>query len=102
MARDAIPRAVRRQVRDRAQNRCEYCQHPANFTSAPFVCEHVLPRVGGAGNDPTELAWACAACNGHKYAKTYVPDPQTGRMVQLFNRVASVGRGTLLGGRTSC
>jgi hypothetical protein len=32
-----------------------------------------------------ELAWACPACNGHKYAKTHVPDPQTGRSAPLFN-----------------
>jgi hypothetical protein len=32
-----------------------------------------------------ELAWACPACNGHKYAKTHAPDPQTGRSVPLFN-----------------
>jgi hypothetical protein len=32
-----------------------------------------------------ELAWACPACNGHKYAKTHAPDPETGRPVRLFN-----------------
>jgi hypothetical protein len=32
-----------------------------------------------------ELAWACPACNGHKYAKTRAPDPRTGRTVDLFN-----------------
>jgi hypothetical protein len=85
MAREAIPRAVRRQVRDRAGDRCEYCQLPARFSCAPFVCEHVVPRVRGAGSAPTELAWACPACNGHKYAKTHAPDWQTGRSVLLFN-----------------
>ena len=37
---------------------------------APFVCEHVLPRVLGAGSTAEELALACPACNGHKYDKT--------------------------------
>ena len=64
MARKAIPRALRRQVRDRAGDRCEYCRHPAAFSCAPFVCEHVLPRVQGSGNTLAELAWSCAACNG--------------------------------------
>lgn len=50
MARKAIPRAVRQQVRERAHDRCEYCQHPASHSCAPFVCEHVLPRVRGAGD----------------------------------------------------
>ena len=85
MARDAIPQAVRRQVRDRAHNRCEYCQHPADYDCAPFVCEHVLPRVRGAGSTLAELAWACPGCNGHKYDKTQARDPETGRRVALFN-----------------
>jgi len=85
MAHEAIPRQVRRQVRDRAGDRCEYCRHPADFSCAPFVCEHVLPRVRGSGSTPADLAWACPACNGHKYAKTHAHDPQTGRLVPLFN-----------------
>ncbi len=83
--RKAVPRAVRRLVRDRAGNRCEYCRHPASYACSPFVCEHILPRVHGAGNTPSELAWACPACNGHKYAKTHARNPQTGRVVALFN-----------------
>src|SRR5215470_9057463 len=85
MTREALPRAVRRQVRDRAGDRCEYCRHPASFSCAPFVCEHAVPRVRGAGNTVDDLAWACPACNGHKYAKTHARDPQTGRSVPLFN-----------------
>jgi hypothetical protein len=49
------------------------------------VCEHVIPCVVGAGSSAAELAWACPACNGHKYAKTHARDPQTGRIVPLFN-----------------
>ncbi len=85
MAPEAIPRAVRRLVRDRAGDCCEYCRHPAGYSCAPFVCEHVLPRARGAGSTAAELAWACPACNGHKYAKTHARDPQSGRTVPLFN-----------------
>jgi HNH endonuclease len=85
MAPEAIGRPLRRQVRDRAGNCCEYCRHPADYSCAPFVCEHVLPRSLGAGSTVAELAWACPACNGHKYAKTQARDPQTGRTVPLFN-----------------
>ena len=85
MRRQAIPRALRRLVRDRAANCCEYCRHPATYACAPFVCEHVRPRVRGAGNTMSELAWACPACNSHKYDKVNARDPQTGRVVPLFN-----------------
>ena len=79
------PEAIPRQVRDCAGDRSEYCRYPAGFSCAPFVCEHVLPRARGAGSPADELAWACPACNGHKYAKTQARDPQTGRFVPLFN-----------------
>jgi hypothetical protein len=82
---EAIPLSLRRQVRDRASNCCEYCRHPAAYSCAPFVCEHILPRALGAGNTTDELAWACPACNGHKYAKTRAQDPQSGKTVRLFN-----------------
>lgn len=85
MTSQAVPRAVRRLVRDRAGNRCEYCQHSADFACASFECEHILPRSVGGGHTPDGLAWACPACNGHKYSKTRARDPVSGRLVPLFN-----------------
>lgn len=83
--RRAIPRAVRKRVRDRAGDLCEYCRHPAAYSCAPFVCEHVRPRARGSGETLSELAWACPACNSHKYDKTTARDPRSGRVVPLFN-----------------
>jgi hypothetical protein len=85
MKREALPRALGRKVRNRAGDRCEYCRSPASFSCAPFVCEHALPRVRGAGSGLADLGWACPACNGPKYAKTHALDPQKGRSVPLFN-----------------
>jgi hypothetical protein len=84
MARKAIGRETRRCVRQRG-GRCEYCQHPDAYACTPFVCEHVIPRVRGAGHTYRELAWACAGCNSHKYDKTRAIDPETGRRTALFN-----------------
>lgn len=85
MKRKAIPRSVRRLVRQRARCRCEYCQHPDAYSSAPYACEYPLPHVGGAGDTADDLAWACPACNGHKASKTQALDPKTKRLVPLFN-----------------
>ncbi len=85
MARKAIPRALRRRVRERAGRRCEYCQHADEFACAPFACEHVYPRSLGAGDSFEELAWSCPACNSHKSDKTSNRDPLTGREVPLFD-----------------
>ena len=85
MKRKAIPRPVRRLVRQRAGRRCEYCQHPDAYSSAPYACDHPWPHVGGAGDTPDDLAWSCPACNGHKASKTHARDPKTKRLVPLFN-----------------
>jgi hypothetical protein len=85
MRRKKIPKAIRRLVRERANGRCEYCQHPDEYDPSPFACDHVIPFVSGAGDTLSELAWACAGCNNHKYIKTHALDPQTGRLVPLFN-----------------
>jgi hypothetical protein len=85
MKRKAIPRAVRRLVRQRAHCRCEYCQHPDTYSSAPFACEHPLPYASGAGDTLDDLAWSCPACNGHKADKTHALDPKTKRLVSLFH-----------------
>ena len=80
-----VPRLIRRLVRERADNRCEYCQHSADFSCASFGCEHVVPRAKGGGDSIEELAWACPACNNHKYSKTQAVDPVSRRTVPLFN-----------------
>jgi hypothetical protein len=72
-------------VRERAAGICEYCRLPDLFSSSPFVCEHILPRVKGESDDPSMLAWACPSCNNHKYTKTHARDPRTGKLVPLFN-----------------
>lgn len=85
MPSEHVPAALRRQVRARARGLCEYCRCPASFTTAAFHCEHAMPREAGGKTTLDNLAWACPWCNAHKYTKTYAPDPQTGRVVRLFN-----------------
>lgn len=85
MPSERVPAALRRQVRTRGRGLCEYCRCPAHFTNASFHCEHVTPREAGGETTLDNLAWACPWCNGRKYTKTHAPDPQTGRVVPLFN-----------------
>jgi hypothetical protein len=72
MAGDGVSRPVRRQVRSRARDCCEYCRHPASYSNAPYVCEHIWPRARGAGNALEELAWSYPACNLRKSDRTRV------------------------------
>jgi HNH endonuclease len=85
MPSEHVPAALRRQVRARARGLCEYCPCSAHFTTAAFHCEHIRPREAGEETTLDNLAWACPWCNAHKYTKIDAPDPQTGRIVPLFN-----------------
>ena len=78
--------SVRRQVRQRAGERCEYCrlgQDQAPF--AAFHTEHIVPRKHGGTDDPDNLALACQHCNWHKGTNLTGVDPATGRVTRLFH-----------------
>lgn len=80
-----VPAGARAVVVARAGDRCEYCRVPTRGQVATFPVDHVTPRTAGGGDDPANLALACPRCNGHKWAATDAPDPDTGEVVPLFN-----------------
>jgi hypothetical protein len=47
--------------------------------------DHIVPLAKGGANHEDNLCLACEFCNQHKWAKTEVIDPQSGRRVDLFN-----------------
>lgn len=77
--------ALRRVVRARARDLCEYCRSPAQFATQSFAVEHVQPRDLGGETALDNLAWACAGCNGHKYTAVDGVDPESGARVSLFH-----------------
>jgi hypothetical protein len=81
-----IDAATRRQVRSRAENRCEYCglsQEADRFFR--FHVEHIVPKQHGGSDDRSNLALACHHCNLHKGPNLAGIDPHTGQMAPLFN-----------------
>lgn len=63
----AIGAALRREVRDRAAGRCEYCGLlQEEFPFAGFHVEHVIARQHGGPDDSDNLCLACHWCNFHK------------------------------------
>ena len=80
-----IPVALRRFVRDRAGERCEYCRCHDGFSTETFEVEHILPRAKGGLTIIQNLAYACSGCNGRKATRTAAPDPLTGTLVPLVN-----------------
>jgi hypothetical protein len=76
---------LRRQITARAGNCCEYCHLPTVGQVGRFPIDHVIPRSSGGATDLANLALACPACNGHKWAHVTAFDPVTGETVPLFN-----------------
>jgi HNH endonuclease len=77
---------VKRQVRRRAGNRCEYCglrQEQDRFHS--FHLEHVIAQAHGGSDALDNLALACHQCNLHKGTNLSGLDPDTNRLVRLFH-----------------
>lgn len=72
-------------IRERAAGCCEYCLSQDNFTTEPFVVEHIQPLAAGGKSVLDNLAYACSGCNGGKAAKTFAIDPQTEAVVPLFH-----------------
>jgi 5-methylcytosine-specific restriction endonuclease McrA len=78
--------ATRRQVRRRADNRCEYCGLPQDAVPvATFHIEHIIPKQHGGTDDPSNLALACFHCNQHKGPNLTGIDPHTAQIIPLFN-----------------
>ena len=77
---------IRAQVRERAQNACEYCHlHQHDSPLAALHIEHIIPRVHGGSDDLDNLALACIDCNLHKGTNQTGIDAQTGELTELFH-----------------
>ncbi len=77
---------TRRLVRDRAENRCEYCRLPQS--AAPFFAfhtEHIRAQQHGGADRLENLALACPDCNAHKGPNLTSIEPESDQYVQLFN-----------------
>jgi hypothetical protein len=77
---------IRAQVRERAQNACEYCHlHQDDSPLATLHIEHIIPRIHGGSDDIDNLALACIDCNLHKGTNLTGIDPETNALAELFH-----------------
>ena len=73
-------------VRERAGNRCEYCQLNQNESPlAVLHIEHIIPKKHGGTDDTDNLALACVDCNLHKGSNLTGIDPETDEITDLFH-----------------
>jgi D-arabinose 1-dehydrogenase-like Zn-dependent alcohol dehydrogenase len=80
-----ISAPLRRQVIQRAANRCEYCQLAQEGQAATFHIDHVIPIAEEGGTAFENLALACVACSLHKSARLTAIDPVSDEEAAIFN-----------------
>src|SRR5688500_4088493 len=59
-----IPRRLRFEILRRDAHTCRYCG--ARSPDVQLTVDHVIPRVLGGGDDPSNLVTACRDCNSGK------------------------------------
>lgn len=80
-----ISEALRRDVQNRASDRCEYCLLPASFSFYPHEVDHIIALKHGGTTTADNLAFACWRCNRYKGSDLGSFDPATGEFSFLFN-----------------
>jgi HNH endonuclease len=80
-----VPGHLRRQIVQRAGNRCEYCGLAQAGQEALFHVDHVKPVDAGGKTVLENLALACVSCSLRKGARRTALDQMTGATVELFN-----------------
>jgi len=85
VAQKYVPVALRRLVRSRASERCEYCLIPERLTFAPHWVDHVVAEKHGGQTEESNLALSCVLCNQHKGTDLTSIDPLTNEIAPLFH-----------------
>lgn len=78
-------RALYERVASQAGRRCGYCLTSESVVGAPMELEHLIPESLGGRTEEENLWLACPRCNAHKADRIMARDPQSGRVVRLFN-----------------
>ena len=80
-----ISEALRRQVENRANHRCEYCLLPADLSFYSHEVDHVIALKHDGTTNADNLAYACWRCNRYKGSDLGSFDPETGEFSFLFH-----------------
>lgn len=81
----SVSERLRREVVQRAEDRCEYCRLSQTGQEAKFHVDHVQPVAEGGETLIESLALACVSCSLQKGARRRANDPVTGSKAPLFH-----------------
>ncbi|MDA1052084.1 MAG: HNH endonuclease signature motif containing protein [Planctomycetota bacterium] len=80
-----ISEPLRRYVAEHAGFVCEYRRLPQSLSTAAFEIDHILASTHGGPTEASNRCFACPVCNGAKHSQQKARDPESGRLVRLFN-----------------
>jgi len=76
---------LRRQVIERAGNRCEYCRIHQEDAGSRHQVDHIIAEKHGGKTVLENLALSCLPCNRRKASDIGAIDPNSGQLVRLFD-----------------
>lgn len=80
-----VPAHLRRLVRARAGERCEYCLSPERISFHVHQVDHVVAQKHGGDTRAENLALSCIACNQFKGSDLSSVDPDSKKVCTLFH-----------------
>ena len=80
-----IPVSLRRQIKERADGRYEYCVHPEEMGFASHEVDHIIAQKYGGLTELDNLALSCVLCNKYKGSDIASLDPITRKLVSLYH-----------------
>lgn len=87
-----IPRELSLFVHHRARGNCEYCLMPERFRAKKHEVDHVVAVKHRGQTIASNLCLSCFFCNRHKGSDLSSIDPETDKIVPLFNPRRDVWR----------
>nr|AZB51089.1 ORF [Anabaena sp. UHCC-0232] len=81
----SLSETIRQKVRERTENRCEYCLSYQDYIMGRLQIDHIQPLAKGGDDTENNLCLACELCNQYKWTQTEDLDSESGEIVALFN-----------------
>ncbi len=85
MSQTYVPAPLRRLVKQRAGDCCEYCLVPQSAVFVGHEVDHIVAEKHRGETAEENLALCCAVCNKHKGSDLASIDPELGKIVPLFH-----------------
>lgn len=81
----SVSKKQKQEVRERANNCCEYCRVSQDSRLIRFQVDHIIATKHGGDDTNANLCLACYECNGYKGSNVAALDPQTGNATKLYH-----------------